>query len=309
MVFGRARSKEEQTEGLGLLLKDRNLISSDEEIFSHGYNGGKVTTVLNYLLEKNEIDGAVISCWGESSPYPWFPWPSIATTRQDLIKGTGSKYAFSPNLMALEEIASRDDLRAVALVGLGCQIQAFRKLQLMGDAVSSLVEKVKYAFGLYCGAPMVGHGDFMEHVGELCGVPPEEITTIDFHRVSKEFDVSYIVVLKDGSKADCRMNVMEVFQALARHRRWYRCMLCTDYAADHADISFGGAHVTSRTSVGEDLLSRVLAEGRLVDAPANEIMDATTRQIDKSMGRMKKVKNVQRIADYREKGKPVPNYD
>jgi coenzyme F420 hydrogenase subunit beta len=244
-----------------------------------------------------------------SSPYPYFAWPLIVTTREALIMGAGSKYVFSPNLMVLDEIAVREDLHSVALVGLGCQIQALRKLQLMGDPCSRLVKKVKYAFGLYCGAPMVSHQDLMEYVAGLCEVPPADIASIDFRRVSMKFDVTYSVILRDGSKAEKRMNLMDVLKLLRHYQTWNRCRLCTDYSADYADISFGGTHVTSRTAAGEELAQRVLAEGYLVAAPPSALMDGISAQVDRNMGRIKKVKNRKRIADYKEKGEPVPNYD
>jgi coenzyme F420-reducing hydrogenase beta subunit len=73
MVFGRTRSEVEKIDGLGIRLKDRNLSSSDQEIFFHGYNGGKVTTMLAYLLEKKETDGVVISCWWRRRLIPILP--------------------------------------------------------------------------------------------------------------------------------------------------------------------------------------------------------------------------------------------
>jgi coenzyme F420-reducing hydrogenase beta subunit len=102
---------------------------------------------------------------------------------------------------------------------------------------------------------------------------------------------------------------MDIFKLLSPYQTWHRCRLCTDYSADYADISFGGTHVTSRTAAGEELTQRVLAAGYLVAAPPNALMDALSVQIDRNMGKIKKIKNRQRIAEYKEQGKPVPKYE
>ncbi|MFC1895082.1 Coenzyme F420 hydrogenase/dehydrogenase, beta subunit C-terminal domain [Thermodesulfobacteriota bacterium] len=309
LVFGRVRTEEEDMGGLGIRLADTNLISGDREIRRHGYTGGKLTAVLASLLEKKEIQGAVVSRWGEVSPFPWFAWPVVATTREGLVDGAGSKYVFTPNLMALEEIAARQDIDSIALVGLPCHLQGLRKLELLGEPYSTLAGKVKYAFGLYCGAPMLARDDFMRYVAELCETSSEKIAAVDFHRVSKEFDVAYDLVLKDGEHASKRFNIGELLTGIGRYPRWYRCTLCTDYSAEHADISFGGSHVTPRTKAGNEVVTRALADGWLVPSRPIEHLDKLAEQVDRAMTKMKKEENRRRISEFKNDGKPVPNYD
>ncbi|MDY6935522.1 MAG: Coenzyme F420 hydrogenase/dehydrogenase, beta subunit C-terminal domain [Spirochaetota bacterium] len=311
LVFGRLKTEEEDQSGMGIFIKDRNLVSGDEEIFNCGYTGGKITAILAYLLDKKEIDAAIISSWGKTSPFNWLSWPMIAKSRDDLINGTGSKYVFSPNLIALKEILDMKDIDDVALVGLGCHIQGLRKLQYLGKTYSNLVKKVKYSFGLYCGAPMKQKDDFLLHVAKLCEVSEQDIIQVDFRRVSMEFDVVYEVVLKDGRKVSKQMNIFELFQILPQYQCWKRCRLCTDYSAEYADISFGGAHVTSRTPAGEDIVKRAIDDGWLITPQqnTNSMIDNMVEEIDRSMVMMKKVKNKKRIFDYRAKGNPTPEYD
>ena len=115
-----------------------------------------------------------------------------------------------------------------------------------------------------------------------------------------EFDVVYDVILRDGRRASKQLNLFELFQILPQYQCWNRCRLCTDYSAEYADISFGGAHVTSRTAIGEDLVKRAIADGWLVTPQQNinTIIESMTQEIDKSMVMMKKVKNKSRIIDY-----------
>ena len=307
-VFGREQTAKEEEKGLGIYISDRNLVSADKDIRGKGYTGGKMTALLAYLLEKKEIDAAVISQWGAASPYPWVSWPVIAATPEDVIKGAGSKYVFSPNLVALAEVADREDIKSVAIVGLGCHMQGLSKLVHLGKPYSDLAKKVKYTLGLYCGAPMVGKEDFLAYIAELNGVSPRDIATVDFKRVSKEFDIAFDVDLKNGEKRVNRMHIMDLFGVIGRYPRWNRCRLCTDYAAEYADISFGGVHVTCRTPKGEDLVNRAVADGCLVIAEPDEMAEQGAKVVDQSNARIKKVKNVNRIDKYRGQGKPVPDY-
>ncbi|MBU4002283.1 MAG: Coenzyme F420 hydrogenase/dehydrogenase, beta subunit C-terminal domain [Proteobacteria bacterium] len=308
-VFGRETTPEEEAKGLGIYLSDRNLVSADKEIQGKGYTGGKLTATLAYLLEKKEIDAAIVSQWGAASPYAWVSWPVIATTREEIIKGAGSKYVFSPNLMALSEIADREDIKSVAIVGLGCHMQGLRKLELLGQSYAALAKKVKYSFGLYCGSPMRSKEDFMTYVANMMGVSVHDIATVDFKRVSKEFDIAFDIVLKNGENKVKQMNIMQLFEVIGPYQRWHRCKFCTDYAAEYADISFGGSHITCRTPKGEDLIDQVVADGWLVPSEPNGLMDQMAISIDQTMAKTKKVANVQRIIKHKSDGKPVPSYD
>ena len=308
-LFGRVRNEQEDSGGFGIHISDRNLISGDSNLARIGYSGGKVTSLLAYLLEKGEIDGAIISRWGQASPYPWFSWPVISTTREQIIEGAGSKYVFSPVLMALEEVARRKDLGSMALVGLGCHVQGFRKLQLAGDSFEGLTRKVKYVFGLYCGSPIVHQRDFMDYVSKLCGVAPETIASIDFRRVSTEFDVLFQIDLKDGGKVEKRLNLMELFPVIGSYPKWHRCSLCTDYSAEFADISFGGSHVTARTQAGHDLVNQALKDGRLTEFEPIAYLQEMAEQIDRFNIKAKKKRNRARIAELKAKGEAVPNFE
>ena len=308
-VFGREQTAEEVQTGLGIYISDRNLVSADTEIQEKGYTGGKLTAALAYLLEKKEIDAAIVSQWGPVSPYPWVAWPVIAATREDVIKGAGSKYVFSPNLMALSEIADRDDIKAVAIVGLGCHIQGLRKLTLLGEPYADLAKKVKYAFGLYCGSPNRGREDFYAYISKLFDVAGEDIAHVDFKRISKELDIEFRLGLKSGENRIKQMNLMELFGVLGPYPRWHRCSFCTDYSAEYADISFGGSHITCRTPEGEDLINRAVSDGRLIPKEADAMLDQMAKTIDQSMAKTKKVDNVERLNKHRKEGKPVPSYD
>ncbi len=308
VFLGRPRTEEEDRSGFGICAGEYNLISGDDEIHAHGYTGGKLTAVLEHLLRTGKIDAAIVSTWGEASPFPWFAWPAVATDRSALLTAAGSKYVFSPNLLALKEIAQRDDIQAVAFVGLGCHIQGLRKMMIAGKPYARLTRKVKYLFGLYCGAPMVERDNFMQYVAELTGVSADKIKAVDFKRVSEEFDVAFEVVDTAGEVTRRTINLLELFGILAPYPRWPRCSLCTDYSAEFADISFGGVHVTTRTQVGEEIVQNALAENVLTEYAGDQNFQQMAAQLDVAMAGIKKGVNRRTIEERLKEGKPAPIY-
>ncbi len=308
VFLGRSRTEEEDRSGFGIRLEEYNLVSRDNEIHARGYTGGKLTAVLEHLLRTGKIDGAIVSTWGETSPFPWFAWPRVATDRQTLLAAAGSKYVFSPNLLALAEVAQRDDIQSVAFVGLGCHIQGLRKMILAGKPYARLTRKVKYLFGLYCGAPMVARDDFLQYVAELTEVPAETIKSVDFKRVSAEFDVAFEVVDTEGGVARRTIHLLELFGILSPYPRWPRCNLCTDYSAEFADISFGGVHVTTRTQIGEEVIQNARAENILTAYAGDENFPQMAAQVDKMLAKIKKGTNRRNIEERLNEDKPAPAY-
>ncbi|MGB9838635.1 coenzyme F420 hydrogenase/dehydrogenase beta subunit N-terminal domain-containing protein [Methanothermobacter sp.] len=78
-----------------------------------GQDGGVVTSFLRHLLEKGEIDGAIVV--GDEH---WKPVSLLVQTAEDLEETSGSKYSIS----TLEALKTAGDLRIerVAVVGLPC---------------------------------------------------------------------------------------------------------------------------------------------------------------------------------------------
>jgi coenzyme F420 hydrogenase subunit beta len=86
------------------------------------------------------------------------------------------------------------------------------------------------------------------------------------------------------------MNIKGVFQIWMRDgsyheidlkecHQWTRrgCMLCPDFAAEHADVSTGGIGEDNdwtltvvRTELGEEVIKRMIADGSIIARPAQE---------------------------------------
>lgn len=142
MVFGRTKTAEETQFGIYRSLYAG--LALDPDIRKAGVSGGVVTALLAYGLESGVLDCAIVAGWDETEP--WKVAPKIATTRQELIDCSRSKYSISQTLSALGEAVNRG-FRKIGIVGLPCFIIGLRKMQLYN---LKMVDNVALMIGLYC---------------------------------------------------------------------------------------------------------------------------------------------------------------
>jgi coenzyme F420 hydrogenase subunit beta len=253
-LFARVRQPDEPSGIYQDILLTR---ATDEMVHQMGQDGGLVSAILIWALEEGYIDGALTSFLegdGDGGASSWKAIPGVATNREEVLRGAGSRYTYSANTLAVTEARERG-LEKLALVGMSCQTSV---------APVMWTRKVGKA-----GKP------FILNIGLLC---------------SKSFDDSIFEDLfwaKYGlAKSEmAKMNIKGVFQIWMRDgsyheiplkecHAWTRegCNHCPDFAAEHADISTGGIGENNdwtltivRTDLGREIMSRMIAAG-LVEA-------------------------------------------
>ena len=107
-------------------------------------SGGVITQTLLYLLDRGQIDGAVVLQQGQ--PEPWLARPIIASNREEIIAASQSVYvpvAVNTILPQMEAFDGR-----LAYVGLPDQVAALRRLQREGHQGAC---KVDFVLGPYVG--------------------------------------------------------------------------------------------------------------------------------------------------------------
>jgi coenzyme F420 hydrogenase subunit beta len=120
--------------------------ATNGRILAAAQDGGTVTALLCHALETGFIDGAVLTRKGES----WVPEQYVATTEEEIIQSMGSIYSLSPSLYQLKEAVRERALERVAYVGLPCQIEALRKMQLYPFGARGIGERIALAIGIFC---------------------------------------------------------------------------------------------------------------------------------------------------------------
>jgi coenzyme F420 hydrogenase subunit beta len=234
----------------------------DPEVRARATDGGVVTAILLQLFDRGHIDGAIVS--RKTGPFQRQPW--LARTREEILEAAGFHFdtmpnithfseeytTFSASILELKDVA-RKTLRRVAFVGTPCQINALRRMEVLGVVPS---DTIKMHFGLFCS------GNFQFGLEERQRL--ESIGNFQWG------DVSRVNIKEDlmihGPNGDIRHIPLDRLDFMKRHA----CQYCEDYAAEYADLSFGGlgapagwTTVVVRTPQGREVLSRAM--GRVIE--------------------------------------------
>ena len=252
-VFGRQRRPEEE---IGVYRRIVIAQTNDENILQVCQDGGVVTALLTYALEKGIIDGAAVS--GVSQDRPFYPVPRLATTPQEVLEGAGTRYTYSPNLLAFQEGIDQNK-KSLAFVGTPCQIHALRKIE---GLLLEYINPLQLAIGLLCTESFTYEGLMEKHIQGKLG--------IDLHDIKKiNIKAKVLVTTKSGE-----VKVIPLKEAKQYTRK--SCTLCTDFSAELADISVGGLGLNGwtftilRTEKGEELFDNAVRKGFLKTRPVEE---------------------------------------
>jgi coenzyme F420 hydrogenase subunit beta len=260
--LGRERGPEDEV--LGIYKECVKGWATDEYVRTSTSSGGMISAIVNYALNEGIIEGVLMAGWNEEPPY-WRCRPFIATTPEEVSMGLRSGMMMVPNNSLIKEAVSERKMSKIAVVGCPCHIHGVRKLQAAGTP-SKYANAIKFTLGLFCAATYYAEGT--KHlIHEFANVPNlDDIIAVDYR--GGKWPGSLFVVTKDrkihwaGSKHDYTWH----FLGAASYKR-DRCLMCTDFSAELADISCGDIfqHVgytnrrlvasLARTEIGVELLN------------------------------------------------------
>ncbi|MGB9135153.1 MAG: Coenzyme F420 hydrogenase/dehydrogenase, beta subunit C-terminal domain, partial [Candidatus Bathyarchaeia archaeon] len=231
--------------------------STDKNILKVCQDGGVVTTLLTFALKNKTIEGAVVS--GIDRHKPLQPLPVFATTAQQLLESAGTRYCYSPNLLALREGIKRDK-KEMAFVGTPCQIEAVRRMQMI--PLRNCVEKLKLTIGLMCSKSFSYEGLVENYIRTKLQINPTDVERM-------KIKTKLILIMKSGKTREYPL------RDVRQHART-ECSACKDFSAELADISIGGlglngwSLVVVRTETGRKFLEKGIALGLLETKPIEE---------------------------------------
>ncbi|HJJ55523.1 MAG TPA: coenzyme F420 hydrogenase subunit beta [Methanocorpusculum sp.] len=228
--------------------------SACNDILSTSQDGGIVTSLFAYALEKGIIDGAIVAGPGEE---PYKPEPMVATTVEELIEASGTKYSISPNLSLIKEATRSYGLDKIGIVGTPCQIQAVRKAQLYPIGLRDVSDKIALALGIFCMENFPYQGLY-QMVEDHCATKIDNVVKMDIGKGK------FSVYTERGVNAQIPLKVTHKYEQPG-------CHVCLDYVANFADISTGSvgtpdgwSTVFVRSSVGESVFNDAVKEGWIV---------------------------------------------
>jgi len=231
--------------------------ATDDNILRSCQDGGVASALLAYSLNNGVIDSAVVS--GVSKEKPWFPLPRLISTPEEVLQCAGTRYTYSPNLLALQE-AVQQKRKSLAFVSTPCQIQSIRKIEAFPLKKYSGI--LRFTIGLMCTESFTYEGLMKKHIEGVLGVDLNDV---------KKMNIKGKVLITTGSGEIKTISLQEAKQYTRQG-----CLPCTDFSAELADISTGGLGLSGwtftiiRTKKGEEIFDSAERAGAIRTKPVEE---------------------------------------
>ena len=267
-LFGKTSSFHEDP--LGIYRKCLRGYAADASLRESSSSGGVTTALLNFALENDIINAALIVCADPEKPYRCAP--TLVTRPEEMKKGTRSSPEIVPVNALLREAVVKRKFKKIAVVGLPCHIHALRKIQMAEDP-PEIAKAVTLCIGLLCAATYYFEG--IRHLlAEFAGIENlEDIAAMDYK--GGMWPGSLTVLTRDGkiNHVATKHEYTWHFLGAAPYKR-DRCLMCPDFSARIADLSMGdvfqkiGANpnltaVLVRTAKGEKIVSAAAGAGAI----------------------------------------------
>ncbi len=236
--------------------------TTDPKIAEVATDGGVVTALLRYAMERHRIQGALVS----KKIGPFRRAPVLVTDPEELIDAAGSHFdevehldeigrmysTYSPTIQELKTIGQKR-LEHVAIVATPCQAHTVRKMHVLNVLPADTITLV---IGLFCMENFSFDADARDKLERVLGVSLKSVKKLNI-----KDDV--IVTTEDGRAIHVPFRAVDEVARPA-------CMACPDFANEFADVSAGGlgspdgyTTVVVRTSLGQELYNGALHDGAI----------------------------------------------
>lgn len=239
LVFNRTR---QPNEDFGIYRRIAIAQATDDNILRSCQDGGVASALLTYAFKQGIIDSAIVS---DTNPErPWFPVPRLVSTPEEVAHCAGTRYTYSPNLLALRE-AVKQGKKNLAFIGTPCQIQSIRKIEAFPLKKYSGI--VKFTVGLMCTESFTYEGLMKKHIEGMLGISLGDVKKINIKG-------KVLVTTKSGETKSIPLQEAKQYTRKG-------CLPCTDFSAELADISTGGLGLNRwtftivRTGKGEEIFN------------------------------------------------------
>jgi coenzyme F420 hydrogenase subunit beta len=213
LIFNRDQNEDES---FGIYKEVVAARAKDKEIIKISQDGGVVSAIGLYLLDKQLVDGIITT----GKDQYWKPVSDVVTNREELLNSAGTKYYIAPVLKMLKDGIIDMELDRLAVIGLPCQIRSARYLQ---QRETDLSYAITHYIGLFC-TQNYEYKNLSEAI-EKKGLKMNDVNKMD---------------VKNGA-FHTYVNGTQLKIPLKETKTWVPdfCKYCDDYTAEYADISIG----------------------------------------------------------------------
>ena len=282
--------------------------SNEYEIRYHCASGGCVSQFLIWLLEKGEINGAVVT--GFEKERPMEPRVYIARNREEILAGKSSKYCIVTMNGIAQEIHNTPGRYVV--VGLPCHIHAFRKYCSVDKNVG---ERIIGLFSIFCSSNK--NMDSQAYMRWRYNIDDTQLAEFAY----RDEGCLGSVFFRDKNRNSLGMPIefLDFYRGIRAFFSVPRCALCPDFFGELSDIGFGDLNdnsdnddpiginsIVTRSDYWDSMLRLCAEDGCLwIDEIEEKQMISANNYCQKKKGSyMYAVRNVRKWA-----GKINPEYD
>lgn len=239
--------------------------STEYENRFHCASGGCLSQFLIWLLEKGEIDGAVVT--GYAAENPMLPRVYIARNREEVLAGKSSKYCVVTMNGIAKEIHNTPGKYVV--VGLPCHIHAFRKYS---DVDKKVGERIVGYFSIFCSGNK--NMDSQKYLLWRYDINKKDVASFAY----RDNGCLGSMYFRDenGDTLNRPIAYLDYFSGMRSFFSIPRCYVCTEFFGELADIGFGDLNdgstdddpiginsLITRSPKWETLLTQCVKEGHL----------------------------------------------
>jgi len=256
-IFGRKRKPIEKL--IGIYQKAYQAKTTQEDIHNKAQDGGVVTALLTQFL--NDGGDAVIVADLEEDKI-WVPKPTVAKTREEVIKAAGTKYTPSPALVGVKQAVKEEKLEKIAVVGTTCQMRGLSLATAGPLKNKKIADAVDLKIGLFC-METFNYDSYMQYLKDN-DVDPGQVTKFEIKK-------GRFYAWNDEERL-LRVRLSKV-KPLIRST----CEHCTDFASEYSDISVGNvgspaghSTVIIRNEKGQKILDAAIKSGLIEATPIDD---------------------------------------
>jgi len=221
--------------------------SVDPKIRNASHSGGVVAALLTYALNNDFIDSAVVS--ERERQVSLRLKPSICLVPDNCFSAVDSIFSPSTIVQAYGDAVHGHGKAKIAFVGLPHQILAIRKLEAWEHKI---MKSLRLIIGLFC-LWNFSLDSLLEYLNRKFHIKTHEIEKLDLTETYNVHTRQRVV----------RIPIQEILPHVLK-----ACRVCTDFTAELADVSVGGATplkgwstVIIRTRRGEKLFGDAVKNG------------------------------------------------